>query len=223
MDFLRIIRSLEEFLYKVLTWLIFYPRTIWRVLRHPIEMLHYSDKELGDKPEQQYTDMISPPLFLMITIMIAHVIEISSHQALPKATSSIGREIVASDQNLLILQSILFAIYPLFFAISRLKRQSQQLNRDTLRKPFFAQCYIAAPAALTISIGSIFGRSHATELQIIGVAAGLSAVIWYLAIETIWLKHQTRVATPAAVWSVIKTWLAASFVNSIISLLILGT
>jgi len=27
MDFLRIIRSLEELLYEVMTWLVFYPRT----------------------------------------------------------------------------------------------------------------------------------------------------------------------------------------------------
>ena len=40
MDFMRILRSLEEFLYEVMTWLVFYPRTMWRALRHPIEMLH---------------------------------------------------------------------------------------------------------------------------------------------------------------------------------------
>jgi hypothetical protein len=38
MEFLKFIRSLEELLYEVMTWLLFYPRTLWRVLRHPIRL-----------------------------------------------------------------------------------------------------------------------------------------------------------------------------------------
>ena len=35
MDFLKIIRSLEELLYEVMTWLVFYPRTMWRIVARP--------------------------------------------------------------------------------------------------------------------------------------------------------------------------------------------
>ena len=38
MDFVKILRAFEEFLYEVLTWLLFYPRTLWRVTRRPLEM-----------------------------------------------------------------------------------------------------------------------------------------------------------------------------------------
>lgn len=43
-----ILRSIEELLYEVMTWLIFYPRTMWQVIRHPGRMIDYSDHEQTD-------------------------------------------------------------------------------------------------------------------------------------------------------------------------------
>ena len=71
MDFVKLLRSFEEFLYEVMAWLLFYPRTMWRVIREPLAMMRYSDQEQHDKAERQYDDAISPPLFLMISILIA--------------------------------------------------------------------------------------------------------------------------------------------------------
>lgn len=33
MDFLKILRSFEEFIFEAATWLIFYPLTMWRIVR----------------------------------------------------------------------------------------------------------------------------------------------------------------------------------------------
>ncbi len=41
MSFFQILRSVEDFLYEVMTWLVFYPRTLWRVIRHPRTMAAY--------------------------------------------------------------------------------------------------------------------------------------------------------------------------------------
>jgi hypothetical protein len=73
MDFLRIIRSLEELLYEVRTWLVFYPRTLWRIAATPGRMMRYSDAEQADAPDRQYTATLSPPPFLMLTILISLV------------------------------------------------------------------------------------------------------------------------------------------------------
>jgi hypothetical protein len=224
MDFMKIIQSLEELLYEVMTWLVFYPRTMWQAVRHPIRTLRYSDRELRDAPGQQYTDLLSPPLFLMITILLSHMAELASHQALPPAaTTTIGKEIVASEQNLLIVRSILFAVYPLMFATARLRRQKQPLNRETLRAPFFAQCYIAAPAAFAIGIATILGRAHGLTFQIAGAVLSLLAIGWYLVVESIWLRVQTRIDRFAAYRAVFWTWLKASLLNGLISFVVLGS
>ncbi|RVT94053.1 hypothetical protein [Sphingomonas crocodyli] len=223
MDFMRILQSLEEFLYEVMTWLIFYPRTMWRSIRHPIQMLRYSDRELNDPLEDRFADTLSPPLFLMLTILLSHAVELASHTALPPTHSPIGKEIMASDQNLLILRSILFAIYPLMFALRRLQRQRAALNRETLRKPFFAQCFVAAPAAFAIGVGTIMARAHAHWIAIAGALLAIGAVVWYLWVETIWLHSHARIGWFAAFRSALGTWLLASLINSAVSFAILGT
>ena len=77
MDFLKLIRQLDELLYEVMSWLVFYPVTLWRALRHPSKMMDYSDAELGDPAERQYTDTLSPPLFLLLTLVLSHALELS--------------------------------------------------------------------------------------------------------------------------------------------------
>lgn len=72
MDFIGIIRSLEELLYEVMSWLIFYPRTLWRMLTNPAAVPAYSDAEQNDRPDEQYTDTLSPPLLLMITMVLTY-------------------------------------------------------------------------------------------------------------------------------------------------------
>ena len=222
MDFLRLIQSLEEFLYEAMTWLLFYPRTMWAVLRKPLTMLHYSDKELRDEPEKQFTETLSPPLFLMITIVISHLIETGLHQEVSAATSELGKQIVRSEQNLLILRSILFAIYPLSFATSRLKRENKPITRDTLRAPFFAQCYIAAPAALGIGIGAILGRFASAPLQVAGAAITLTFVFWYIGVEVAWLRSRSKLSFWKALRSVLGTWLKASFLSALVTIALLG-
>jgi hypothetical protein len=52
-DFLKIIRSLEELLYEVMTWLVFYPRTMWRIVAHPLATTAYSEHEQTDTAAEQ--------------------------------------------------------------------------------------------------------------------------------------------------------------------------
>lgn len=221
MDFLKILLSLEELLYQAMTWLLFYPKTMWRVIRQPMEMLRYSYRELRDDPDQQYIDTISPPLFLMITIMLSHFIAISQHHVLGPS-SAIGREIATSEQNLLIVRSMMFAIYPLMFASARLKREGVHVNRESLRGPFFAQCYIAAPAALLMGIAAILARAHPLSLQLLGLALSLTSAGWYIWVETHWFKSHPPQSTGAAFRLAAATWFKASLLSALISTIVLG-
>ena len=162
-------------------------------------------------------------MFLMITILLSHMIEVASHQALPHASTAIGKQIEASEVNLLVLRSILFAIYPLMFASKRLRILGLPMDQEKLRAPFFAQCYVAAPAAFVIGLGTILGRSHILWVAAAGLAISVAAVVWYLVVEAVWLRQQAHMKTRSAAWSVFKTWLTASLLNSLISLVVLGT
>jgi hypothetical protein len=137
LDFFKLLRSLDELLFEILTWIIYYPRTLWMVVRRPLRMIDYSNHEQVDKEEEQYTDTLSPPLLLLITLVFAHVIEVNVHREVIKAGSDMARAIVSSDQNVIALRAFVFGLLPLFTAAAYVKREKLPLERKYLRPPVF--------------------------------------------------------------------------------------
>lgn len=217
MGFFQILRSVEDLLYQVMTWLVFYPRTLWRVIRHPVQMIDYSDSEQSDTPEQQYIDTLSPPLFLMLTILISHGIELAFQTSIDVPKAGVGKILLNSEENLLVLRSILFSIYPLTFAVGLLKRSDQQLDTITLRAPFFSQCYTGALFAFLISMITIFGRSKFPDAEWISVILALLVTIWYVWVQAIWFAEHLKIARFKATMIAIGTFFKASLINSAIA------
>src|ERR1700761_2205520 len=110
MDILQLVRSLEEFLYEAMTWLLFFPRTLWRGITRPMTLVAEADAELGEGLAQEFTNPISPPLFLMICVLIAHIFEVSMHLGIRKLSSPLAKDIFSSDGRLLIFRSVTFAL-----------------------------------------------------------------------------------------------------------------
>lgn len=189
MDFLKILRSLEEFLYELMTWLLFYPRTMWRILRHPGQMAHYAHRELMDKDDDQFTDAISPPLFLMLSVVLAHVVEVTSHSTMFTPVGGLTKDFFSSEQNLLLYRSIMYSIWPLVGATVMMKRRHEEIDRKTLRPAFFTQCYLAAPFAIAFSVGSSVSHGGIEHAFLIGNGVMFAAFCWYIAVQTVWFRQ----------------------------------
>jgi hypothetical protein len=188
MDFIRILRSLEEFLYEVMTWLVFYPRTLLRTAFRPIEILEYSRAELRKPEEEQFQDTLSAPLFLLLSLVISHLIELALHLH-PFANAGHAAEtLLGSDQNLVILRSLMFAVFPLMFALEQVKDSKSALTRKTLRGPFFGECYPASVFCLAFGIGGTIVQAR-PPLAPVGVAVMLLATAWYVGAQIVWLKR----------------------------------
>lgn len=188
MDFIKFIRSLEEFLYEVLTWILFYPRTLWLVALHPIQSLQYSRAEQQDPVEDQYADRVSPPLCLMLTLVIAHMVELAAHIKGVQELSGPLSIVTGSQQNLLILRSVVYALFPLMFAAEEVRRSGQSLDRTTLRAPFFGQCYLASLFTVFISAAGILAQEPSGEMRGVGFAIFLPATLWYVVIQIRWFR-----------------------------------
>ncbi|NQE64008.1 hypothetical protein [Caulobacter sp. RHG1] len=188
MDFIRILRSLEEFLYEVMTWLVFYPRTLLRTALRPIEVLEYSRTEMRKPEEEQFQDALSAPLFLMLTLVISHSVELAiTPNAFPVATKA-GTQLFGSYQNLVLLRSLMFAAFPLMFALQQVKDAGQSLTRQTLRGPFFGECYPAAVFCLVFGIGGSLAQTYPHHRPV-GLAMMAVAIVWYFAVQVVWLKR----------------------------------
>jgi hypothetical protein len=192
MDFLKILRSIEELLYEVMSWLVFYPLTLWRSLRHPLRMMRYSDAEQSEKAEQQYLETLSPPLFLVLSILLAYWVEIATGAPQPVAVGpehGIGRTLLRSTQNLLAFRAVAFSIFPLMFAAASLRCAGKLLDRHTLRAPFFSQCFPAGVLAILLSLGVMLPRYDDPLRQAAGTAVSLAAVVWYVAVQWQWFRR----------------------------------
>lgn len=188
MDFIRILRSLEEFLYEVMTWLVFYPRTLLRTLLWPIQVLEYSRTELRKPEEEQFQDTLSAPLFLMLSLVISHLIELALHLHPFANTGHVAETLFGSDQNLVILRSLMFAIFPLMFAVEQVRDTKQTLTRKTLRGPFYGECYPASVFCLAVGIGGTTVQAFPANAPV-GWALIVGAIIWYLGLQIVWLKR----------------------------------
>ena len=155
MDFMRLLKSLEELLYELVSWLVFYPLTLWRILRGPLAAMDYSDREQSDSEERRYDDALSPPLFLMMCLLVSHAFERSS------AAQSVNLlpAFLSDTQNLLIFRVFMFSLLPLVLSLRLMQRLKIALDRDTLKPIFYSQCFVTAPVAMTFGLGRSF--SHA--------------------------------------------------------------
>ncbi|MGC4410322.1 permease [Rhizobium rosettiformans] len=190
MDFMRLLKSLEELLYEILSWLVFYPLTFWRAVTQPLSMMRYADDELEDRPEDQYDDTISPPLFLLITLLLSQALS----TAFPSvATSADALALTHSFSNLLIVRGVVFGMFPMVMAVTLILHKGQILTRSTLRPPFFSQCYVAAPFVFLVGLSVDCLLIPADRGLPYAAAIFLGAVVWYGQAEIRWFQRDLGV------------------------------
>lgn len=187
MNVLTILRSVEELLYEVMSWLLFYPRTLFMTLTRPLKTMRYSDSEQRDKPDQQYLETLSPPLFLVLSILLAHGLELLFGVGVTDEPNPISRFVTGNDQNLLAFRALMFSLHPLVFAWAFLKLSGHKIDRETLRTPFFAQCYLSGATSILVSVGSLGVNDAAIWTTIGGMVLVAAITVWYVAIQHLWL------------------------------------
>jgi hypothetical protein len=210
MNFMTILNSLDELLYEVMSWLVFYPITLWRSVRHPLRMMTYADTELADAAEQRFTDVLSPPLFLLITLFISHALELSVTGDSPLVADNKGlASLVNNDTNLIVLRMLAFALFPLFNSLRLVRAKREKLDRDTLKLPFYSQCYVTSAMALLVGIGTTTSQCHPVGLALAGVALVIAGVLWYLAVQLLWFHQQLATSWLRAVGHTLRAYLGA--------------
>lgn len=218
MDFMKLLKSLEELLYEVMVMLVFYPKTLWLTFRYPQRMMDYADTELGDVQTEQYNDTLSPPLFLMICLAISQGIEVVSKGDAGTATLP---AFLQSTENLLAFRVFVFSLFPLAMALRLLAGMNAPLDRETLRAPFYSQCFVTAPFAMLLGV-SLSMRNF--DVEYIDEAASLLLALslgWYIRQQAHWFKAKLKTG-PARSWAIaVSTFLSATLLLLLVSLALL--
>ena len=193
MNFMSMLKSLDELLYEVMSWLIFYPITLWRALTRPLAMMDYSDHELGQTDEEQYTDTLRPPLFLLLSLLLVHGLELVVVGDSPLSASKRGlAALVTDDTSRLLMRLVIFSVFPLIFAARMVRLERKGLTRNSLRRPFYAQCYAVAPFALVMSLAGILLQLHPLWAGIAGLAVGAIALIVFGVVQARWFAQHLK-------------------------------
>lgn len=208
MDFLKILRSFEDFVFEAATWLVFFPRTLWRILRRPLSTMAYSDREQDQDEERRFDDALSPPLLLLTTIVVLNMVGVAAHVAPTETTSATMTALTASPERLVLFRSLVFSLIPLVSAVTLLRRRRHTLGRETLRRPFYAQCYLAAPCAVFVSAGGMIAQRPDIP-NWAGIVVCLIGAAWFLVSQTRWFHKELAIAWwdagLTAVWAVLRS------------------
>ena len=199
MDFFKLIQSLDELLFEVLSWLLFYPVTLWRVIVHPVRTLRYAEDELQEEPDEQFSDSLSPPLFLLITLVLIHLAELSWIGQSDLVADRVGlHALVSSDTNVIVLRSMIFGLFPLLLARRYVKARGERVDRKTIKTPFYAQCFATAPFAILISASSLLARKFAEAALWPVVICFVGGLLWFGLIQVEWFRTRLKVSRWAA-------------------------
>lgn len=214
MDFLKILKSFEDFVYEALIWLVLLPKSLLRIVMHPIRMSSYVALELGrDDGEDRFGEAISPPLLLILCVLIAHFLDLAVRPQTPDASGSLAGLIFASDQYMLLYRTIAFGIWALAGAVYAQLRTGTVLGRQTLRTPFYEQCYLVAPFALLLSAsGSLMlADRHNASL---GACLGIAGFAWFVLVQIAWIRWRAHLPTWRGVIAGLLIVMAGSLTNA---------
>lgn len=198
MDFVKILRSLEEFLYEVMSWLAFYPRTLLRIVARPVAVSRYTVQEMAQEQDRRFTETISPPLMLILSLLLAHGVEMIVAPPLAFPHNAAADLVFGTEQGLLLFRCVSFSLYALIAALWTMARTRQPLDRDTLRGPFYVQCFLASPFALFVSLSLMAARLETGWGAAAGASGAIATVLWYLWARASVYRHFSGAGMPRA-------------------------
>lgn len=207
MDLMRLLRSLEEFLYELVGWLVFYPRTFWRILRHPGAIARYTRIELTQERERQFEETISPVLMLVLSVILVHAFELAMKLSLPDNPSPVYKLLFGSEQGLVLTRSAVFSVFALGAALNTLRENRQPITRNTLREPFSIQAFLVCPFLVLSSVGGLLARSVDNWTGAILIVA---AIVWYVIARVVAYRALTKAGWLKSIFLVLISFLTTA-------------
>lgn len=142
MDILKIIQSLQDFMFELVVWVLLLPKTIFNAVVRPGWVVAYVNQEWEKQPEDRFDEYLSPALFLLVVAVIPNAL-------FNWMGGSLNADVTArlTEDNLVASTlSVLVCLLVYIFWLQVLCKQP--VRRSTLKRLFYIQCYLVAPAQL---------------------------------------------------------------------------
>lgn len=170
MDFSKTLKSIEDVVYEVMVWILFLPKTLFRVTFQPKWGMDYILEEFNPKkePDDRFDEYLSPVLLWLITTVIPFSLVLVFSGEL-KEGESVFAKAVSSDN---FLKSALYMmIVPFVYIVSIEMKNKQSIRRSSLKRAFYKHCYALTPGLWLTAIFSIMGFAISPVFIIPALAA----------------------------------------------------
>jgi len=154
MNILSLIHSVEAFLYEIVLWIIFIPKTFIKAVFFPKWCQNYPVKEWKKEASERWEGYVSPMIFWLVICVIPYLIAINFissdilGNSLQNTLSLKEKMIYLPSETKFLFISIFLATYPLGFSIGVLKYRRESLSKKNMQRIFYTQCLCFAPAFL---------------------------------------------------------------------------
>lgn len=191
MNIFAFLSSLDTILYELMSWFVFFPITMWRLLREPLATMRYAEEQLELEKDRQYLGTVSPPIMLILTIALLQVINMAVAGANPIIASRHGlASLVDDNTSLFLLRLVLFGSFALILATRKVQRSAIDLDRQSLKPAFYAQCYAISPFALMLACGTDAAMHRHVYVQLAGLLAIAGACLFYGIVQIRWFQRE---------------------------------
>jgi len=191
MNIFAFLSSLDTILYELMSWFVFFPITMWLLLREPLATMRYAEAQLKLEEDQQYLGTVSPPIMLILTIALLQVINMAVVGDNPIVRSRHGLSALVDDNiSLFLLRLVLFGSFALILATRKVQRSAIDLDRQSLKPAFYAQCYAISPFALILGCGMDAAAHQHFYWQLGGLVAIAGACLFYGIVQIRWFQRE---------------------------------
>jgi len=151
MNIANILAGLEKLVVELLLWILFIPKTLYKVVSDPEWVPGYVDAELDREPDQEsdrFDSYLSPiPLFftcsVVLFVILAELEETASEGLKPNVLLD------SLQGNTGILAALGFLSLPLLFSLGVEMVRREVLTRQRIQRSMYIQCFYFSPLILS--------------------------------------------------------------------------
>lgn len=193
MNIVSILAGIEKLVVELLLWLIFIPKTLFKIISEPNWVPKYINEELAKKSDK-FVNFISPiMLFLVSSVVLFFLLDHSDFY---------GGENVNPDKLIKelkgtagILAGLGFLSLPLLFALITEFFRKAKITQENIQRILYIQCYYFSPLILSIFVFTLFNEILPEDDLIITLPSFIIMLFlffWFLVVEIKLISHEIQ-------------------------------
>ncbi|MDH4869876.1 hypothetical protein [Pseudomonas sp. BN515] len=170
------------------------------MLRNPIAVSLYTRQQLAEQPDRRFSGMLSPPLMLILSIVLAHLLGF--------AIADRPSPWIFGEWLTLLVRSLSYGLYVLMPAMAMLRVRRVRMSPTTLREPFYIQCYLASPLSIVLIAANLLAGIQVVLAMVLTILV----CIWYVFSQIALLRRLLDLPLLPATFIAISRFIVATLI-----------